>query len=291
MLAFAKDISHPAPVHPEESKDGKLKEYMEYQRSLRHERLVYHALDRAKTGLQENIADHPLDASKVEEYVRNMFPVSAPHVKDADNLMTMLRKLINAHNATSHWYQFNAFYAAVLYDCLERFSMSYNKLVREEPDKAEDLSLFAGPAREVDFDDWAQLYFHNLDFLAGKAPRYVHFVFYKRNDAIEKAAKEEMAGGKSREEAFNSIKGKFSIEPSTIKVILGKTTEYKDLELLFTSTENPIYEYLYETDAAEGFMDGESLIDHSYFLSFQLKGLSKEEAEAALQETAQLQKK
>ena len=48
MLAFAKDITQNNPNHPEESKNSELKEYMDYQRTLNHERLIYHALDEAK---------------------------------------------------------------------------------------------------------------------------------------------------------------------------------------------------------------------------------------------------
>jgi hypothetical protein len=53
MLAFAKDITIKDPNHPEEAKNSELKEYMNYQRSLDHERLIYHALDsrqKRKTG-------------------------------------------------------------------------------------------------------------------------------------------------------------------------------------------------------------------------------------------------
>jgi len=55
MLAFAKDISMKEPNHPEEGKNSELKEYMDYQRALDHERLIYHALDYSKTELQNSI--------------------------------------------------------------------------------------------------------------------------------------------------------------------------------------------------------------------------------------------
>jgi hypothetical protein len=45
MLAFAKDINIKELNHPEEGKNSELKEYMDYQRALDHERLIYHALD------------------------------------------------------------------------------------------------------------------------------------------------------------------------------------------------------------------------------------------------------
>ena len=60
----------------------------------------------------------------------------------------------------------------------------------------------------------------------------------------------------------------------------------KDLELFYTSMENPIYEYLYQSEEA-GLTEGETLVDHSYFLGFQFKGLSEEEAEKTVQEIKQ----
>ena len=57
MLAFAKDITQNSPNHPEESKNSELKEYMGYQRPLNHERLIYHALDLAKTSLQNHMKE------------------------------------------------------------------------------------------------------------------------------------------------------------------------------------------------------------------------------------------
>ena len=55
MLAFAKDITQNQPKTSKESDNDELKQYMEYQRKLNHERLVYHALDYAKIHLQLNI--------------------------------------------------------------------------------------------------------------------------------------------------------------------------------------------------------------------------------------------
>ena len=41
MLAFAKDITQGQPTTVKESENDELKQYMEYQRKLNHERLVY----------------------------------------------------------------------------------------------------------------------------------------------------------------------------------------------------------------------------------------------------------
>ena len=71
---------------------------------------------------------------------------------------------------------------------------------------------------------------------------------------------------------------------------MNTTIDQKNLELFYTSAENPIYEFLYDTASEEGFQDGECLLDHSYFLSHQLKGLSEKEAESVVSEIEKLSK-
>ncbi|MCH7501151.1 MAG: hypothetical protein IH886_14305, partial [Nitrospinae bacterium] len=74
MLAFAKDINQKEPNHPEEGKNAKLKEYMDYQRKIHHEKLIYHALDHAKTYLQKTINDMQGDENKLKGYLEKAFP-------------------------------------------------------------------------------------------------------------------------------------------------------------------------------------------------------------------------
>ena len=118
----------------------------------------------------------------------------------------------------------------------------------------------------------------------------MHFTFRQRNRAIEKALRERTDSGKSKKDAIDEVAKEFNIEEDAVNILLGQTVEQKDLELFYTSAENPIYEFLYDTASEEGFQDGECLIDHSYFLSHQLKGLSEQEAEAVVSEIEKLSK-
>ena len=287
MLAFAKDITQQDPQHPEEANQPKLKDYMDYQRGLEHEKLIYHSLDHSKTYLQKTINDERGDESKIKSYIKQAFPASCAFA-DSGTLMLMLRKLINSHNESNNWYRLNAFYFSVVFDCMERFIKIYNRLVREAPDKALEYNISKGV--EVDFDDWVRLYFMDLDFMIGKPLQQAHFTFRKRNQAVEEFIQKEQAAGTSREQAMKKAGEEFNIEPDSIKAVLGKPVNEKDMELLYTSAENPIYEYLYDLNSEEGFMDGESLLDHAYFLGRQLKGLSLEEAESVVSEIEKLSK-
>ena len=287
MLAFAKDITQKEPNHPEEGKNAKLKEYMDYQRSINHEKLIYHSLDHAKNYLQKTINDMRGDETKLKGYLEQAFPVTHRYA-DSDTVMLMLRKLLNAHNATNNWYRLNRFYSGLVYDAMSRFIQIYNRLIRDAPEKSEEYGIT--DKLEIDFDDWVRLYFHDLDFLIGQPLSYVHFTFRKRNLAIENSIQKRIDSGKSRKEAITEAAKEFNIEEDAVTILLNKPVDQKNLELFYTSVENPIYEFLYDTASEEGFMDGECLIDHSYFLSHQLKGLSEKDAELVVSEIERLSK-
>jgi len=195
MLAFAKDITQTKPKHPEEDKNSELKEYMDYQRKLDHERLIYHSLDHAKNHLQENLQEAMGDQEKLKPCLQQSFSLSQGFA-NADTLMLMLRKLVNGHNSTNNWYKMNSYYHALVYDCMKQFFNSYNRLLREEPKKAEDYKVSEGV--EIDFDDWANLYFPDLDFHIGKDLGYTHYPYAKRNAAILEEVEREIKNGKSR---------------------------------------------------------------------------------------------
>ncbi|MEE9258531.1 MAG: hypothetical protein V3U37_03220 [Nitrospinaceae bacterium] len=292
MLAFAKDITQNKPKHPEESKNSELKEYMDYQRKLNHERIVYLSLDHAKTYLQQNMDDSGGDREKLEKYLQQAFPLSHA-LADADTLMLMLRKLVNGHNSTNNWYRMNAYYYALVYDCIKRFIKIYNRLLRESPEKAVEYRVSEG--MEIDFDDWANLYFPDLDFHIGKELDSNHYPFAKRNKAIEEDIAKEMQNGKSREEALNSLKEKYEIEDPSIKVLLNQKVNQKDLELFYTSVENPIYELLTLGEEGQwGTVEGETPINHAYYMGSHLKvweWRKREEAESLMEDLSQTRKK
>jgi len=287
MLAFAKDITQKDPKHPEEGNIAKLKEYMDYQRKINHEKLIYLSLDHSKSYLQKTINDLRGDENPLKGYLEKAFPVSHRYA-DSDTLMLMLRKLVNAHNATNNWYRLNRFYFGLVYDAINRFVQIYNRLVREAPEKSEEYGITG--RMEIDFDDWVRLYFHDLDFMIGQTLPHVHFTFRRRNRAIESFIQKEMDSGKSRPDAINEASKEFNMEDDAVKILLNTAVDQKDLELFYTSRENLIYEFLYDVGSEEGFLDGESLIDHSYFLAHQIKGLSEEEAESVVSEIERLSK-
>ena len=269
MLAFDKDITRNNHQHPEEEKYPELKAYMDYQRKLDHQRIIYHSLDRAKARLQECIQESLGDENKQKEYLQKEFLLTHD-IADADTIIRMLRKLINAHNATNNWYKMNSWHYALVYDCMNNFITFYNQMVQETPEKADELNISGG--EEIDFPDWVQLYFPDIDFHIGKPTSYGGYPLAKRNKSIEDEIDKKVKEGSSFEDALLSLKEEYSIEESSINFILGKKIQENDLELFYTSIENPIYDYLLEkVDESEGSANGLTYLDQAYGLSVQLK--------------------
>ena len=293
MLAFAKDITKNILSHPEEDKNSELKEYLDYHRALNHERLIYHSLDHAKTNLQNGITEAAGDQEKLQNYLKHNFPVSGEILKGADTIIFMLRKLINGQNSTNNWYKMNAYYLSLVYDSIKSFVDIYNKITQKNPDTAEEFKVSEG--MEVDFDDWVYLFFPDLDFHIGKELEGSHYPFAKRNKAIEENISKETTAGKSFEEALELVKEKNGIEDTSINFLQKKEISKKELELFYTSVENPIYEYLTEReDGSWGAVEGESLLDQAYYLGSTLKvwvWRKKEEAESTMDDISKILKK
>ena len=280
MLAFVLDITQNKPANSKEKENDEVKQYMDYQRKLNHINLVKHSLEYAKNQLQENIDSS--ESEKLSQFLKNIFPISHQFA-DVETLMLMLRKLMNSHNSSNNWYRMNSFYHAVVFESMKEFVKFYNLLLVESPERAKDLGVSEGT--EVDFEDWSYLYFQDMDFHIGKSLSYTHYPFAKRNKTIEEKWQEGINEGKSKAEALKAIQADYEIDDTSVKILLGQKISPPDLELLYTSVENPIYEALTEVeDGRWGVMDGESLLDHTYYMGAHLKvweWRKREEVEAA----------
>ena len=267
MLAFVLDITQNKPANSKENENDEVKQYMDYQRKLNHINLVKHSLEYAKNQLQENIDSS--ESEKLSQFLKNIFPISHQFA-DVETLMLMLRKLMNSQNSSNNWYRMNSFYHAVVFESMKEFVKFYNLLLVESPERAKDLGVSEGT--EVDFEDWSYLYFQDMDFHIGKSLSYTHYPFAKRNKTIEEKCQEGINEGKSKAEALKAIQADYEIDDTSMKILLGQKISPPDLELLYTSVENPIYEALTEVeDGRWGVMDGESLLDHTYYMGAHLK--------------------
>ena len=267
MLAFVLDITQNKPSNSKENENDEVKQYMDYQRKLNHINLVKHSLEYAKNQLQEHIDSS--ESEKLSEFLKIIFPISHQFA-DVETLMLMLRKLMNSQNSSNNWYRMNSFYHSVVFESMQEFVKFYNQLLVESLEKAKDFGVSEGT--EVDFEDWSYLYFQDMDFHIGKSLSYTHYPFAKRNKTIEEKWQEKINEGKSKAEALKAIQADYEIDDTSMKILLGQKISPPDLELLYTSVENPIYEALTEVeDGRWGVMDGESLLDHTYYMGAHLK--------------------
>ena len=290
MLAFAKNITQEPPKHPEEEKNSELKEYMDYQRALKHEQIVYHSLDYTKMLVQDKVQLN--DKDDLNQFLGTAFPFSKVFA-EVGTILQMLRKLINGHNSTNNWYRMNPYYHALVYDTMKLFFNHYNQMLKDCPKDSEIYAIADGA--EIDFDDWVYLFFPDLDFQIGSDCSEGHYPFQKRNKAIEEKLEQVMNEGHSRKEALEAIQDQFEIEDTTIRLLCGEKINEKDLELFYTSVENPIYEYLTPMqEGGWGQLDGESLLEQAYYLGSNLKvwvWRKPEEAEMAMKELEKATKK
>ena len=269
MLAFSKDISIKEPKHPQEENDDKLKDYMNYQRNLNNSQIVYNALKHGKTQLEDTLKVCRKNRQDPKEFLEKTFPFSN-RFAEPKTLVLMLKKLINGQNSPNQWYKMNAYYYTLVFDCMREFITYYNGLIQESSEKVKDYTVSKN--QEIDFNDWVYLYFPDLDFHLGKVLGYKQYPFAKRNQTIEELLEKELSKGLSREEGLKAIQEEFEIDDSSIKVLMGEEISHKDLELFYTTTDNPIYEYL--TQRNEGTwetIEGETLMDQTYSLGSKLK--------------------
>ena len=122
-----------------------------------------------------------------------------------------------------------------------------------------------------------------------------HYPFAKRNKAIEESISKEVSTGKSFEDALQVVKEKYTIEDVSINFLRNNEMTKEDMELFYTSVENPIYEYLTEREEGSwGAVEGESLLDQAYYLGSTLKvwvWRKKEDAEAFVEDMSNSIKK
>ncbi|MGV7220039.1 MAG: hypothetical protein ACQ9MH_00785 [Nitrospinales bacterium] len=269
MLAFSKDITIKEPRHPQEENDAKLKDYMNYQRKLNNSQIVYNALKHGKTQLEDTLKSCRKNRQDPQGFLEKSFPFSH-RFAEPKTLVLMLKKLINGQNASNQWYKMNAYYYALVYDCMKEFIAYYNGLIQESSEKVNDYTV--SDNQEIDFNDWVYLFFPDLDFHLDTELGYKQYPFAKRNLSIEELVAKELSKGLTREEALRVAQKEFEMEDCSIKILLNKEISNKDLELFHTTTDNPIYEYL--TQKNEGSwetLEGETFMDQSFSLGSQLK--------------------
>lgn len=240
MLLFAKDIGTRDHKHALEDKLPELKQYMEYQRKLFPYTVVRAGLDLAYKELDdildfiENGYRPPEDSSRreyptdVNLWYKNRFPWSSAFLK-MEEMHFALVVLIKAMDSFGTHEQVNAYHWAVLYDSVHNIIQVYNDLVRNDPGNSRDIHLSNGV--EVNFDDFINNYWPDLDFMTFSQADYPHTHHQERKDSLEEEIKDIMSEGVEPLAALEKLEPPYKLDTYTLKLLRRDPVETRFLEL------------------------------------------------------------
>jgi len=273
MLIFAKDIGKRDHKHALEEKLPELKQYMEYQRKLFPYTVVRAGLDLAYKELDdimdfiENGYRPPEDSSRREyptdvfHWYKTRFPWSSAFMK-MEEMHFALVVLIKAMDSFRTFEKPNAYHWAVLYDSSHNIIQVYNDLVRNNPGNSRDIHL--SNSVEVNFDDFINNYWIDLDFMIFSQADYPHARHQERKSNVEEEIKDIMSEGVEPITALEKLDPPYQLDPNTIKLLKRDPVETRFLELKSAPDTGKEFINIYEEyidDPQHGRM---SVIDAEY---------------------------
>ena len=240
MLIFAKDIGKRDHKHVLEDKLPELKQYMEYQRKLFPYTVVRAGLDLAYKEL-DDILDfiengyRPPDNSSRREYptdvnqwYKSRFPWSSAFLK-MEEMHFALVVLVKAMDSFGTHEKINSYHWSVLYDSVHNIIQVYNDLIQNDPGNSRDIHL--SNAVEVNFDDFINNYWPDLDFMVFSQADYPHARHQERKNLLEEEIKDIMSEGIEPLVALEKLDHPFKLDQATLKLLRRDPVDTRLLEL------------------------------------------------------------
>ncbi|MFP6638249.1 MAG: hypothetical protein VB778_06445 [Nitrospinaceae bacterium] len=277
MLIFAKEIGKREHRHQLEDKLPELKQYMEYQRKLFPYTVVRAGLDLAYKEVDDimNYVDNdhrpPTDSSRqeypadIEQWYKNRFPWTSAFLK-VEDLHFMLVTLIKAMDSFRTHETASTYHWPVLYDCIHNIIQVYNSLVRDDPGNSRDIHLSNGV--EVNFDDFINNYWFDLDFMIFSQADYPHARHQERKNLIEEEIKDIMSEGIEPLAALEKLTAPLKLDDSTIKLLKRDPVETRYLELKSTTETGDQFDRIYKKYVEDSQHGKLSVIDAEYLECF-----------------------
>ncbi len=240
MLIFAKDIGQRDHRHELEDTLPELKQYMEYQRKLFPYTIVRAGLDLAYKELDdimdfvENDYQPPADSSRqeypsdIKQWYAQRFPWTSAFMKMED-MHFILVSLVKAMDSFRTCETANAYHWPVLYDSVHNIVRVYNNLIQNDPGNSRDIHLSSGI--EVNFDDFINNYWFDLDFMIFSQADYPHARHQGRKNSIEEEIKDIMSEGIEPLVALEKLDGALKLDESTLRLLRRDPVETRFLEL------------------------------------------------------------
>ncbi|MEK9627406.1 MAG: hypothetical protein VW455_00140 [Nitrospinota bacterium] len=241
MLIFSKDIGQRDHIHALEDKLPEIKSYMEYQRKLFPYTVVRAGLDLAYKEVDDilNFIDNdyqpPADSNRQEypsdldQWYRQRFPWASAFLRMEDMHFTLVTLIKSMDSFRTHETA-NSYHWTVLYDSVHNIIQVYNSLVRDKPEQSRDIHLSNGV--EVDFDDFINNYWPNLDFMIFSQADFPHKRHMGRKESIEEAIKQRMAEGEEPLVALENLDPDLRPDEATLKLLKRDPIETRLLELV-----------------------------------------------------------
>lgn len=240
MLIFAKDIGKRDHKHVLEDKIPELKQYMEYQRKLFPYTVVRAGLDLAYKELDdildfiENGYRPPENSSRreyptdVNQWYKSRFPWSSAFLK-MEEMHFALVVLVKAMDSFGTHEKINAYHWSVLYDSVHNIIQVYNDLIQNDPGNSRDIHL--SNAVEVNFDDFINNYWPDLDFMVFSQADYPHARHQERKNLLEEEIKDIMSEGIEPLVALEKLDHPFKLDQATLKLLRRDPVDTRLLEL------------------------------------------------------------
>ena len=240
MLIFAKDIGKRDHKHELEDKLPELKQYMEYQRKLFPYTVVRAGLDLAYKELDdildfiENGYRPPEDSSRreyptdVNQWYKSRFPWSSAFLK-MEEMHFALVVLVKAMDSFGTNEKINAYHWSVLYDSVHNIIQVYNDLIQNDPGNSRDIHL--SNAVEVNFDDFINNYWPDLDFMIFSQADYPHARHQERKNLLKEEIKDIMSEGIEPLVALEKLEHPFKLDQATLKLLRRDPVDTRLLEL------------------------------------------------------------
>ena len=255
MIIFSKDIGQRDHIHSLEDELPSLKDYMNYQRNLFPYTIIRAGLDLAYKEVDDilNFIDNdyspPVDSSRqeypadVNDWYHQRFSWSSAFLKMEDMHFTLVT-LVKAMDSFRTYETINSYHWMVLYDSVHNIIQVYNSLICEKPDQSRDIHL--SNKVEVDFDDFINNYWFNLDFMIFSQADFPHARHMERKGSVEEAIKERMAEGEEPLKALENLGAELKIDESTLRLLRRDPIETRFLELTSQPETGKQYEKLYK---------------------------------------------
>ena len=276
MLIFAKDIGTRDHKHALEDKLPEIKQYMEYQRKLFPYTVLRAGLDLAYKELDdildfiENGYRPPEDSSRreyptdVNQWYKSRFPWTSAFLKMEDMHFALV-VLVKAMDSFGTHEQVNAYHWAVLYDSVHNIVQVYNDLVHNDPGNSRDIHL--SNAVEVNFDDFINNYWPDLDFMTFSKADYPHARHQERKYSLEEEIKDVMSEGVEPLVALEKLQPPFKLDSYTLKLLRRDPVETRFLELKGASDTGKEFDSIYKKYIEDPQHGKLSVIDAEYIKS------------------------